>query len=140
MKSQGVTNLGALGYGVSPVSAETAKGDAASAKHAGLKVGYLNANFPFGSTNVAPVAIDMKNDGVDGFTAATDPNTAFSLITALKNQGVDIKASVLATGYGSDLTQAGPGALEAAQNVNFVMTGRAVRDETPRPRSSSPPT
>jgi ABC-type branched-subunit amino acid transport system substrate-binding protein len=122
LKSQGVTSYGGLGYAVSPVSAESVKGDAASAEAAGIKIGYLNANFPFGSTNVAPVAIAMKNAGVDSFTAATDPNTAFSLITELKNQGVDLKASMLATGYGSDLTQAGAGALAAAQNVNFVMT------------------
>ena len=129
LKDLGVTNLGSLGYGVSPVSSEVAKGNAASAEAAGLKVGYLNANFPFGSTNVGPVAIDMKNGGVDGFTATTDPNTAFALITALKNQGVDLKAAVLATGFGSDLLQAGPGALQAAQNVYFTTGVRAVLDE-----------
>ena len=111
LKRQGVTNLGSLGYAISPVSSESTKDAAASAQHAGIKVGYLNANFPFGSTNVAPVAVAMKSAGVDGFTASTDPNTAFSLITALKAQGVQLKASVLATGYGSDLLQAGPGAL-----------------------------
>jgi Periplasmic binding protein len=97
MNSQGVTNLGELGYGVSPVSAESAKGDAASAETAGITVGYLNANFPFGSTNVAPVAIAMNAGGVNGFTASTDPNTAFLLITALKQQGVTLQASLLAT-------------------------------------------
>jgi branched-chain amino acid transport system substrate-binding protein len=122
LKQLGATNLGSLGYGISPGSAENAKGNAASAEAAGLTVGYLNAQFPFGSTNVAPVAIAMKNGGVDSFTASTDPNTAFSLITALKNEGVKLKASVLATGYGTDLLQAGAGALAAAQNVYFVMT------------------
>jgi branched-chain amino acid transport system substrate-binding protein len=121
MKKLGVTSVGTLGYGVSPVSSEKAKGNAASAKAAGLKVGYVNANFPFGSTNVNPVAIAMKNDGVDGVTAATDPNTGFALITALRQQGVNLKAALLGTGYGSDLLQAGPGALAAAQNVYFAM-------------------
>jgi branched-chain amino acid transport system substrate-binding protein len=121
MKKLGVTNVGALGYSVSPVSSEAAKGGAASAQEAGLKVGYLNANFPFGSTNVAPVAIGMKGAGVNGFTATTDPNTGFALTTALRQQGVNLKAAVLGTGYGSDLLQAGPGALAAAQNVYFVM-------------------
>lgn len=119
LKDLGVTNLGSLGYGVSPVSSEVAKGNAASAEAAGLTVGYLNAAFPFGSTNVAPVAIAMKNGGVNGFTATTDPNTAFALINALKQQGVALKAAILADGFGSDLTQAGPGALQAAQNVYF---------------------
>jgi ABC-type branched-subunit amino acid transport system substrate-binding protein len=118
-KSQGVTSVGALGYGISPLSAEATKGAAESAKHAGLKVGYLNANFPFGSTDVGPVALGMKAGGVDGVTTLTDPNTAFSLITALTQSGVKIKATLLATGYGGDLLQAGPGALKAAQGIFF---------------------
>jgi ABC-type branched-subunit amino acid transport system substrate-binding protein len=120
-KQLGATTVGAVGYSVSPISSETAKAAVESAKRAGLKDGYLNANFPFGSTNVGPIALAMKNGGVDGFTASTDPNTAFSLITALRNSGVDIKAAMLATGYGGDLEQAGPGALNAAQNVYFSM-------------------
>jgi ABC-type branched-subunit amino acid transport system substrate-binding protein len=120
-KQLGVTTVGAVGYSVSPISSETAKAAAESAKQAGLKVGYLNAKFPFGSTNVGPIALAMKKAGVNGFTATTDPNTAFSLITALRDSGVDIKAAMLATGYGGDLEQAGPGALNAAQNVYFSM-------------------
>lgn len=83
-KMQGVTNLGAIGYSVSPISSEAAKASAESAKQAGIKVGYLNARFPFGSTNVAPVALAMKAAGVNGFTATVDPNTSFALISALR--------------------------------------------------------
>ena len=64
-KMQGRTNVGTLGYGISPTSAESAKGTAVSAQQAGLKAGYVNANFPFGSTNVQPVALAMKVAGVD---------------------------------------------------------------------------
>lgn len=119
--SQGVTNLGALGYGVSPVSGEFAKSVAESAKNAGLKTGYVNSTFPFGSTNVAPIAIAMKQAGVDAFAASVDPNTAFSLITALRDNGVSLKVALLPTGYGGDLNQAGAGALAAAQNVYFML-------------------
>ena len=129
-KSQGVTNVGSLGYGISPLSAESAKGTAESAKHAGLKVGYVNANFPFGSTDVQPVALAMKSGGVDGFTSATDPNTSFALITALRQAGVDLKAALLPTGYGSDTTQAGPGALSAAQNVFFGLQYEPIEMQT----------
>jgi ABC-type branched-subunit amino acid transport system substrate-binding protein len=118
LKKQGVTNLGSLGYAVSPISAEEARSSAASAQAAGIKVGYLNVNFPFGSTNVQPVAIAMKSRGVDGFTADVDPNTALALITALRQQGVKFQA-YLPTGYGSDLLQAGPGAVQAGQSVYF---------------------
>jgi ABC-type branched-subunit amino acid transport system substrate-binding protein len=118
-KMEGVTNVGALGYSISPSSAEAAKGAAASAENAGLKVGYLNASFPFGSTNVAPVALAMKSAGVDGFTATVDPNTGFALITALRQNGDPLKVALLPTGYGGDLIQAGPGALQSGQGVYF---------------------
>jgi ABC-type branched-subunit amino acid transport system substrate-binding protein len=118
-KMEGVTNVGALGYSISPSSAEAAKGAAVSAEVAGLKVGYLNAAFPFGSTNVQPVALAMKNAGVNGFTATVDPNTGFALITALKQDGDPLKVALLPTGYGGDLIQAGPGALQSGQGVYF---------------------
>jgi branched-chain amino acid transport system substrate-binding protein len=130
-KSQGVTTVGTLGYGISPLSAENAKGSALSAKHAGLKVGYTNANFPFGSTDVQPVALGMKQGGVDGFTSATDPNTSFALVTALRQEGVDLKVALLPTGYGGDTLQAGPGALQSAQNVYCGLQYEPIEMQTP---------
>jgi len=131
MKMEGVTNLAALGYSISPISAEAAESAAASAQVAGIKVGYLNASFPFGSTNVQPVALAMKNAGIDGLVPTTDPNTAFSLITALRQLGVNLKVALLATGYGGDLEQAGPGALQAAQNVYFSSSFEPIEMHTP---------
>lgn len=121
LKARGVTNLAAIGYSISPISSEAAKAQAESARAAGIKVGYLNAAFPFGSTNVAPIVLAMKKAGTDGFVATIDPNTAFALITGLRQAGVNIKAAFLPTGYGGDLLQAGPGALNAAQNVYFSL-------------------
>lgn len=118
-KLLGATTVGALGYSISPSSAEAAKGSGVSAVAAGLKAGYINANFPFGSTNVAPIAAAMKSSGVDGVTPDVDPNTSFALIQALKDNGANIKAFVLPIGYGGDLLQAGPGTLKTAQNVYF---------------------
>lgn len=119
MKMEGVTTVGAVGYGISPTSSKAAAGSAASAQAAGLKVGYLNANLPFGTTDVAPMALAMKKAGVDGFTADTDPNTNFAMLTALRQAGDNPKVAVFPTGYGGDLAQAGPGALQAAQGVYF---------------------
>lgn len=130
-KAQGVTTVGALGYSISPSSAEAAKGAGVSAKAVGLKQGYIDSKFPFGSTNVQPVAIEMKNAGVDGVTADVDPNTAFALIAALRNLGVDLKAALLPTGYGGDLLQAGPGALKEAQNVFFGLQYEPIEMNTP---------
>jgi ABC-type branched-subunit amino acid transport system substrate-binding protein len=131
-KSQGVTNVGAIGYSISPSSAEAAEGAAIAAKHAGLKVGYLNAAFPFGSTNVEPEALAMKAAGVNGFTMATDANTAFALLAALKNLGVHLKAVLLLTGYGGDVTnQASPAEKLAAQGVSFLNPYEIMEVNTP---------
>jgi branched-chain amino acid transport system substrate-binding protein len=119
MKMQGVGNFGAIAYGISPSSVASAKGAAISAQTAGIKLGYLNTNLAFGTTNLDPIALGMKNGGVDGFTVETDPNTGFGLINALKNHEVDIKAALLPAGYGGDLYSEGPGAEHNAQGVYF---------------------
>ncbi|MGF7237433.1 MAG: ABC transporter substrate-binding protein [Frankia sp.] len=129
-KNRGVTRLASIGYSISPVSSEFAKGAAASATAAGVKVGYVNAQFPFGSTNVQPIALAMKKAKVDGFFGAIDPNTSFALITALRQLGVNLKMALLPTGYGGDLTQAGPGALKSAQNVYFSLPYEPVEMQT----------
>jgi len=131
-KSQGVTNLGSIGYAISPSSAEAAEGAAASAQHAGIKAGYVNAAFPFGSTNVAPIALAMKAAGINGLTMSTDPNTAYALIDQLKLDGVKLKAVLLATGYGSDVTaQASPAEAQAAQGVSFEDPYEVMEVNTP---------
>lgn len=130
-KMEGVTTVGALGYSISPSSAEAAKATAVSAQNAGLKVGYLNANFPFGSTNVQPAALAMKSGGVDGMTATVDPNTGFALIAALRQAGDNLKVALLPTGYGGDLLQAGPGALSSGQGVYFSSSFEPVEMHTP---------
>ncbi|MDT3441513.1 ABC transporter substrate-binding protein [Pseudofrankia sp. BMG5.37] len=129
-KLQGVTNLASIGYSVSPLSSEAALSAGESAKAAGVKVGYLNAKFPFGSTDVGPTVLAMKQAGIDAFTASVDPNTSFALITGLRQQGVDIKVALLPAGYGGDLEQAGPGALNAAQNVYFTLGYEPVELQT----------
>jgi branched-chain amino acid transport system substrate-binding protein len=77
------------------------------------------------------VALAMKKAGVDGVTAAVDPNTGFALVTALRQQGSDLKVALLPTGYGGDVEQAGPGAVQAAQNVYFFVQGEPVEMQTP---------
>lgn len=129
-KLLGATTVGGLGYSISPSSAEAAKGSGVSAEAAGLKAGYINSNFPFGSTNVAPVAAAMKSSGVDGVTPDVDPNTSFALIKALKDNGANVKAFVLPIGYGGDLLQAGPGTLKTAQNVYFTISYEPIEMHT----------
>lgn len=129
-KKEGVKNVGVLGYGVSPQSADAAKGAAISAQHAGLTAGYQNTNFPFGSTNVEPVAIAMKSAGVEGVVPTVDPNTGFALITALRQLNHNPKVPLLPTGYGGDLLQAGPSALQTAKGVYFDLSFEPVEMHT----------
>jgi branched-chain amino acid transport system substrate-binding protein len=124
-KGVGVTNLASLGYSISPSSSLSAKGAAASVEQYGIKVGYLNANFPFGGTNTGPSVLAMKSAGVDGFSGAIQTNTVFAIINDLRNQGVTVK-SLMATGYGGDLVQGGPGAVQSAQGVYFLTSFEPV--------------
>jgi branched-chain amino acid transport system substrate-binding protein len=129
MKSQGATKCASLGYASSPSSALAAAGFVKSCEIAGLKFGYLNTQFPFGSTNVGPVALAMKAAGVDGLSLPIDPNTAFALVVALHQLGVKLKAALLATGYGGDILGSKAG-VEVAQGVDFETIGAPAEANT----------
>jgi ABC-type branched-subunit amino acid transport system substrate-binding protein len=130
LKMEGVTNIASLGYGITPSSSLSTKATAAAAAAAGIKVGYLNANFPFGSTNVGPVAIAIKNAGSDGLYAGVETSTSFALITALRQDGVQLKAPVLPIGYGGDLLSAGADAESSATDVFFPVGFEPVEMQT----------
>jgi branched-chain amino acid transport system substrate-binding protein len=129
-KMRGVTNVASVGYGVEPSSWETAKAVALAAQNAGLKVGYLNLNFPLGSTNVGPLVLAMKDAGVDGLSTSIITNSTFAIIQGLKQQGVDLKAAIPPVGYGGDLVQGGPGAEHDAQGVYFTSAWEPVEMHT----------
>jgi branched-chain amino acid transport system substrate-binding protein len=129
-KNLGISNIASLGYSISPSSSEAAKGAAISAEQAGVKVGYLNANLPFGTTNVGPYTLAMKQAKVEGFVAAIDENAAFLLLSGMRQQGVNLKAPLLSVGYGGDLTAAGPGAEQAAQGAYFTLSYEPIEMHT----------
>jgi branched-chain amino acid transport system substrate-binding protein len=129
MKGQGVTSFGGLGYAGSPSSAGAVNGAAASAKAAGIKAGYVNAQFPFGSTNVGPTAIAMKTAGVNGIYMPVVPSTGFALGAALAQEGVHPKVFLLATGYGGDLLES-PAGVAAAQGDDFLTVAQPVELNT----------
>lgn len=49
----------------------------------------------------------------------------------MRQSGVNLKAAILPDGYGADTLQAGPGALQAAQNVYFTLGYEPVEMNTP---------
>lgn len=129
MRLLGVTNLGVVGYGY-VLSAEGAKSYADAAKSGGLKVGYLNDTVPLGSTNVQPLALGMKSAGVNGFIGLLEPNASLLTIQALRQEGVNLKAAVLFTGYGGDLEQAGPDVQAASNGSYFALQFEPVELHT----------
>jgi branched-chain amino acid transport system substrate-binding protein len=130
-KRVGASRIGTLGLSIAPSAREAAKGAAVSAESAGLSAPYVNPDFPYGSTNVGPVSIAMKNAGVDGLTTAVTPNINYLLLTALEQQGVKLKGALLPTGYGGDLESAGRPAQLAAQGVYFLAGQEPVEMHTP---------
>jgi branched-chain amino acid transport system substrate-binding protein len=129
-KGVGVTNVASLGYSISPSSSESAKSWALSAEHYGIKTGYLNAQFPFGSTNTGPEVLAMKAAGVNGFDGAIETSTGFAMIQNLRQDGVNLKAAIFATGYGGDLAQGGPAATQIAQGFYFLSSFEPVEMRT----------
>ena len=104
MKKLGAKKVAAIGYGASPSSSETAKAvESFGADAVGLEGVYLNNTLEFGSTDVGPIVLGIKNSGADGVYLPLDSNTNFSIIQALQQNGVQTKANVLATGYSQDL-------------------------------------
>ncbi len=130
-KGLGATNIAAIGYSVSPSSSDTAKSNALSAQLAGLKVGYLNANFPLGGTNAGPAVLAMKAAGIDGLAAPIDANTEFAVVKGLRQEGVNLKVVLASTGYGGDLIQGGPDAQRVAQGIYFLLGEEPVEMHTP---------
>ena len=131
LKSQGVTNVGTSGTRPRRARPRPPGPRRPRPRSQGIKAGYVNDSFPFGGTNVAPVALAMKSAGVNGINVDTEPNTVFALATALEQEGVHLKAPVLPTGYGGDLINSGPAAIQAAQGDDFLSDFEPIEMHTP---------
>lgn len=133
-KEHGATNVGALGYGISPSSSIAAKGVIFAAKSQGLKGGYLNTSIPFGSVDLSSASLGEEHAGIDGLYVAMDDNTNVAAITAAKQAGVKLKVALAATGY--DQTLLGdPTAVQNAQGSYFSTAGTPVELKTPATRT-----
>ena len=118
IKNHGGTKVGSAGYGQSPSSTSSAKTFIDAAKSVGLDAPYLNTSIPFGGVDVAPIALALKQQNIDGLWLAMDNNTNFAIVTAAKQAGVNMKAAVPATAYGQPLLDQ-PTALAAAEGSYF---------------------
>jgi branched-chain amino acid transport system substrate-binding protein len=129
VKMLGGTTCGAVGYIESPSATKSSESFAKSCVAAGLKSGYV-ANVHFGSTDMSPIALKMKQAGVDSIFFATVPSTGFALAAALRVVGASTKAILLPTGYGGDLLKQNA-AVQAAQGFYFSSSIAPVEVVTP---------
>ena len=104
MKKLGAKKVAAVGYGASPSSSESAKAvESYGAEAQGLEGVYLNNTLEFGGTDVGPIVLGIKNSGADGLYLPLDSDTNFAIVQSLQQNGVKMKANILATGYSQDL-------------------------------------
>jgi branched-chain amino acid transport system substrate-binding protein len=100
-KKLGATKMGSVGYGVSPSSSGVAKDTQKYAAPAsGLKPVYLNTAVDFGTTDVGPLVLGIKNSGANAVYLPLDGNTNLAIAQGLQQNGVPMKAIIMASGYG----------------------------------------
>jgi branched-chain amino acid transport system substrate-binding protein len=103
-KKLGATKIGSVGYGVSPSSTGVAKDTQKYAAPAsGLKPVYLNTAVDFGTTDVGPIVLGLKNAGADAVYLPLDGNTNLAIAQGLQQNGVKMKAVLMASGYGQEM-------------------------------------
>ena len=104
MKALGAKKVAALGYGASPSSVAQVKSFMQYAVPAlGLDPVYANTSIDFGTADVGPLALGIKNAGANAGYYVMDLSTNLALAQALKQNGVAMKAQLMATGYGQNL-------------------------------------
>jgi ABC-type branched-subunit amino acid transport system substrate-binding protein len=103
LKAHGGTVLGSYGYGISPSSSRAAIATSKSFEHAGGQTGVLNTTVPFGSVDFSSIALVAKQKGINAMVPAMDANSNYALAQALHQAGVNLKATLYATGYQPDV-------------------------------------
>jgi branched-chain amino acid transport system substrate-binding protein len=104
MKKMGAKKVAALAYGVSASSSAAATNlQKFAVPKAELEAVYTNTSVPFGSTDVGPLVLGIKNSGADAVYLPMVASTNLAVVTGLQQNGVKMKSTVLATGYGQDL-------------------------------------
>jgi branched-chain amino acid transport system substrate-binding protein len=103
-KQLGAKKLASISYSASPSG--TASVEAVqkyAAPEFGLEDAYTNTTLEFGTQDVQPIVLGIKNSGADGLYLPLDNDTNVAIIQALQQNGVKMKANVLATGYSQQL-------------------------------------
>ena len=101
MKKMGAKKVAALAYGVSASSTAAAQNlQKLAVPEVGLDAVYTNTTLDFGTTDVGPVVLGIKNAGADAVYLPMVANSNLAVVQGLQQNGVAMKSEVLATGYG----------------------------------------
>jgi branched-chain amino acid transport system substrate-binding protein len=126
MKQLGATKTGGLGYGVSASSSASVRNFQDYAAPAqGLDPVYTNTSVDFGTSDVSPLVLGIKNAGADALYLPMVASTNLAVVQGLEQNGVTMKANMLATGYGQDLLDS-PAAAMLKDNTAFFQTYKPV--------------
>jgi branched-chain amino acid transport system substrate-binding protein len=117
-KSQGGTSYCGVGYNA-PSTVGNGAAMAGSMKAAGVPVPYTNFGVVPGNTNFTSIALAIKQAKCDVLGSQMTLGDTLSLITAVKNANVSLKATFIQGGYGQDLLDQ-PSSLAAAQGVDMA--------------------
>ena len=104
MKQLGAKKSAAIAYGASPSSTASAKTTQDYAGPAqGLKPVYTNTSVDFGSTDVGPIVLGIKNSGADAAYLPLVASSDFAILQGLAAERRQDEGEPHATGYGQDL-------------------------------------
>jgi branched-chain amino acid transport system substrate-binding protein len=104
MKKLGGKRVAAVAYAISASSTAAAENLQKYAVPAvGLEAVYTNTTVDFGTTDVGPLVLAMKNAEADAVYLPMVASSNFAVITTAAQNNLRFKAAVLATGYGQDL-------------------------------------
>jgi ABC-type branched-subunit amino acid transport system substrate-binding protein len=126
MKQAGAKKLAGVAYGASSSSVASAKTTVNIAGPAvGLDPAYLNTAVDFGSSDVGPLVLGIKNAGADAAYLPMVASSNIALIQGLEQNGVNMKFNALMTGYGQSLLDS-PAAKTLKPNTYFMQTYKPV--------------
>ena len=117
-KTQGGTSYCGVGYNA-PSTVGNGAAMAGSMKAAGVPVPYTNFGIAAGNANFSSIALAIKQAKCDVLGSQMTLGDTLSLITALRNANVSLKATFIQGGYGQDLLDQ-PSSLSAAQGVDMA--------------------
>jgi len=123
MKKKGATKTAALAYGASASSVGSTKANQSYAvPAAGMQAVYTNTTVDFGSSDVSPLVLGIKNSGADAVYLPMAAATNIAVVQGLKQAGVKMKANIIATGYGQELLDSPAASTFGPEDLFFLQT------------------